>query len=85
MAAPQPKLVSLSVPMPEPDTSHNKGGRPRSEAESVLLSIRAEPGLVERLDAACLRMQRAMPGFKLSRSDVVRRLLEQGLNEVLKD
>jgi hypothetical protein len=85
MAAPQPKLVSLSVPTPEPDTSRNKGGRPRSESESALLSLRVEPDVIERLDEACARLQKAMLGFRLSRSDIARRFIEQGLSEVLKD
>jgi hypothetical protein len=85
MAAPQPKLVSLSVSTPEPDTSRNKGGRPRSESDSALLSLRVEPDVIERLDAACVRLQKTMRGFRLSRSDVARRFIEQGLNEVLKD
>jgi hypothetical protein len=84
-AALQPKLVSPSVPMPEPDTSRNRGGRPRSETESVLLSVRVEPDVVTRLDAACVRLQKTMLGFRLSRSDIARRFIEQGLSEVLTD
>lgn len=45
----------------------------------VVLHVQVDESLQERLEAECARIAEAVPGSRVTVSDVVRRLLERGL------
>lgn len=57
---------------------------PRSKPEDpiVTISIRLPTSMVRQIDACMKRAQRTSPGFTITRADVIRNILTQGLKSL---
>ena len=53
--------------------------RPKPDDPVVTISIRLPSSLVRQIDTCMKRAQRSSPGFSITRADVIRNILTQGL------
>jgi hypothetical protein len=71
----------MAEPLPtQPATPRGRPRRPQGAQRVRVLTVRVPEGLLRRLDAYMARVQAAQPYLRLSRTDVIRILLDKGLN-----